>query len=124
VDVAEAARKLYQHTSHVSLSRNDTDDEKCVDGRYPNVDNDKGSNSCMLIGSSEIRKSVKNRKNISPLIGKQLLYDAASGEFHNFLLPPRNSLCAVCGDTPKIRSMDDTKENLRQYAEQASQVIC
>mmetsp|Transcript_30962 Transcript_30962/g.29575 ORF Transcript_30962/g.29575 Transcript_30962/m.29575 type:complete len:535 (-) Transcript_30962:3-1607(-) len=123
VNVAEAARRHYQHTSHVSLSRNDTDDEECVDGnRYLSTDNDKGSNSHKLIGSSQIRKSEKNRKDICPLIGKQLLYDAASGEFHNFLLPPRNSLCAVCGDTPKIRSMDDTKENLRQYAEQASQV--
>lgn len=74
-------------------------------------------------GSPEIRESTEERKDISPLIGKQILYDAASGEFHNFVLPPRNSLCAVCGDAPKIHNMEDSKENLRQYAEQASQVI-
>lgn len=73
--------------------------------------------------SAEIRESTEKRKDISPLIGKQILYDAAAGEFHNFLLPPRNSLCAVCGDDPTIYSMDDSKENLRQYAELASQVI-
>lgn len=73
--------------------------------------------------SAEIGESTEKRRDISPLIGKQILYDAAAGEFHNFVLPPRNSLCAVCGDAPKIHSMDDSKENLRQYAEQASQVV-
>ena len=46
-------------------------------------------------------------KGLRTLVGRQVFYDAAAGEFHNFILPPRNRGCAVCGDAPTIQTMAD-----------------
>ena len=48
------------------------------------------------------------------LVGRQVFYDASAGEFHNFILPPRNLHCAVCGDIPTIRSMAQCGEFLKK----------
>jgi adenylyltransferase and sulfurtransferase len=36
---------------------------------------------------------------VSLLIGRQIYYDGAAGEFHSFSLPPRRRACLSCGDT-------------------------
>jgi molybdopterin/thiamine biosynthesis adenylyltransferase len=74
----------------------------------------------------EIQQNDANseRKNVlSPLIGRQILYDASAGEFHNFSLPPRNRSCKVCGVNPSIRCMADSENNLKQNSERISEVI-
>jgi len=42
----------------------------------------------------------------------QLMYDAFSGQFHSFVLPPRKADCAVCGDWPHIACMADSAASL------------
>jgi molybdopterin/thiamine biosynthesis adenylyltransferase len=74
----------------------------------------------------EIQQNDANpeRKNVfTPLIGRQILYDASAGEFHNFSLPPRNLSCKVCGVNPSIRCMADSENNLKQNSERISEVI-
>lgn len=57
-------------------------------------------------GSSSVKSDLVG-SGLQALVGRQVFYDAASGEFHNFKLPPRNRHCAVCGEEPSIRSMAD-----------------
>lgn len=49
------------------------------------------------------------------LTGRQVFYDAATGDFFTFDLPPRNAQCAVCGDDPSFTSMADTKRFLDDF---------
>ena len=63
--------------------------------------------------SSTIGKSLVG-KDLQTLIGRQVFYDATVGEFYNFILPPRNLHCAVCGDQPTICSMEQCDEFLKK----------
>jgi molybdopterin/thiamine biosynthesis adenylyltransferase/rhodanese-related sulfurtransferase len=54
----------------------------------------------------------KSAAQLKPLLGRQVLYDAVSGEFHTFQLPPRRADCAVCGSCPSIRSMQASAASL------------
>lgn len=60
-----------------------------------------------------VRTNGKSAAQMKPLLGRQVLYDAVSGEFHTFKLPPRNIHCAVCGDQPTITCMEDSKMSLQ-----------
>ena len=67
-------------------------------------------------------RPLRNSQTTSPLIGRQIFYDAAAGEFHNFILPPRNPSCAVCGVGPSIRCMEGTRESLSASAQRMKEV--
>ena len=64
------------------------------------------------------------RKNVfTPLVGRQILYDASAGEFHNFSLPPKNPSCKVCGVEPSIRCMEDSENDLKENSKRISEVL-
>ena len=66
----------------------------------------------------------QSKKSIfTPLIGRQILYDASAGEFHNFSLPPRNPSCKVCGVNPTIRCMADSENILKENSKRISEVF-
>lgn len=60
-----------------------------------------------IIPQTELSRNKANMQMI-PLTGKQILYDASSGEFLNLVLPQRDEECRVCGLNPTITSLDDT----------------
>jgi molybdopterin/thiamine biosynthesis adenylyltransferase/rhodanese-related sulfurtransferase len=66
--------------------------------------------------SKRVKANGKSAAQLKPLLGRQVLYDAVSGEFHTFQLPPRRADCAVCGDCPSIGSMQDSAASLRAGA--------
>jgi hypothetical protein len=108
----------------VLLSRTVIDDVT----REGNVDKQMKLNPGENPQETEDREEIQGsgnpvRKNVfTPLIGRQILYDASAGEFHNFSLPPRNSSCKVCGVDPSIRCMADSGNNLKQNSERISEV--
>lgn len=59
------------------------------------------------------RTNGKGAAQMKPLLGRQVQYDAVSGEFHTFQLPPRNIHCAVCGDNPTVTNMEESKATLQ-----------
>jgi molybdopterin/thiamine biosynthesis adenylyltransferase/rhodanese-related sulfurtransferase len=73
-------------------------------------DSDSGSGS----GNSDNNTKYASRSGMKNIGTKQMFYDARSGSFHSFQLPPRKRTCAVCGDKEhkKIHSMDDTLQSL------------
>ena len=51
------------------------------------------------------------------LCGRQLMFDAFSGQFHSFTLAPRRATCAVCGDVPLILDMEASLASLQPQSE-------
>lgn len=84
-----------------------------------------------IIGSMEAVEAMKlilttessSKSYLSCLTGRQLLYDASTGECFNFDLPAKRANCKVCGEEATIKSMTDTSTLLtesRKLAEEAS----
>ncbi|CAM9461122.1 unnamed protein product, partial [Hapterophycus canaliculatus] len=46
----------------------------------------------------------------SPLVGRLCTYDAQDGSFYTVRLRPRQAACAVCGDSPTVTSMKESKQ--------------
>ena len=65
---------------------------------------------------------LKKTNNFTPLISRQILFDATAGEFHNFNLPPLNPLCAVCGPQSTIFTMKDSGRDLECHMLRLAQV--
>lgn len=65
---------------------------------------------------------LKKKNNFSPLINRQILFDATAGEFHNFNLPPLNPSCAVCGPQSTIFTMEDSGRDLECHMLRLAQV--
>ena len=58
------------------------------------------------------RVNGKSASQLKPLLGRQVMFDAVTGEFHTFQLPPRSSHCAVCGDHPTVTNMAESRATL------------
>jgi adenylyltransferase/sulfurtransferase len=52
--------------------------------------------------------TAHSKSMFTPLIGKQVYYDAITGESTTFELPTKDSACVSCGLAPSILSMSDT----------------
>lgn len=65
----------------------------------------------------------KKKSVFTPLVGRQILYDASAGEFHTFSLPPKNPSCKVCGVDPSIRCMSDSEDNLKVNSKRILEVF-
>ena len=79
--------------------------------------------------SSEFDNSINNctkempkSKSIVPLIGRQILYDASYGEFHNFVLPSKNLKCEICSEFSTIFNMEDSRKSMLDYEEKVKKV--
>jgi hypothetical protein len=71
----------------------------------------------------ETHEHLKNKNNFSPLISRQILFDATAGEFHKFNLPPLDPSCAVCGPQSTIFTMEDSGRDLECHMLRLAQVI-
>ena len=71
---------------------------------------------------SSSHEYLKKKNNFSPLISRQILFDATAGEFHNFNLPPLNPSCAVCGPQSTIFTMEDSGRDLESHMLRLAQV--
>ena len=94
--------------------------ERCKN-QMNNIDKNKNNEENNIENNNyhdgHIDKKIKTTKSpFSSLIGRQIFYDAAAGEFHNFTLPPKRIDCAVCGNNASIKDMNDTRLNLDEYA--------
>eukprot|EP01032_Pedospumella_encystans_P012680 gene12680-14653_t len=58
------------------------------------------------------RVNGKSASQLKPLLGRQVMFDAVTGEFHTFQLPPRSPHCAVCGDHPTVTNMAESRATL------------
>ena len=138
-DVTQAAKEhsdiLKEHSDILKENNKKTEniDENNENEKRDNNDKnnenskcDKNSNDNTSDNNGSALKKIKIKNeinsNISPLIGRQILYDAASGEFHNFILPARNENCAVCGVEAKILNMNDCENDLKSSAAVMEQV--
>ena len=112
--LAEAKRHENQMNNIDNNIDSDNNDKDKNNGEknIENNDNHDGFNN-----DGHIDKKMKTTKSpFSSLIGRQIFYDAAAGEFHNFTLPPKRIDCAVCGINASIKDMNDTRLNLDEYA--------
>ena len=69
----------------------------------------------------QLKTRIKN-KSIVPLVGRQILYDASYGEFHNFVLPSKNLNCEICSEVSTILNMTDSKKNMQDYEDKVKNV--
>lgn len=66
------------------------------------------------------RVNGKSAAQLKPLLGRQVMFDAVTGEFHTFQLPLRSLHCAVCGDHPTVTNMTESRATL----ESSSSSVC
>lgn len=63
-----------------------------------------------LIATQQAMEVIKVVSGVgSPLTQRLLVYDALDCTFRVMKLRPRSAACAVCGDTPSIRTLADTE---------------
>lgn len=89
--------------------------------RRDNSDTADGSTGTSHENVTARRNNGRSAGQLKPLLGRQVMYDGASGEFHTFALPQRRPDCAVCGEHPTILTMADIEAVQRA---QASGKVC
>ncbi len=102
------------------LNENNTDEQKNKKIKFDNFTDDQSSDLDNAINNST--KKVSKSKSIVPLIGRQILYDASYGEFHNFVLPAKNLKCEICSESSTIFDMVDSKRSMLDYEDKVKKV--
>lgn len=98
------------------------ENEKVDENGNGNEIKNKNKNENEEINESSSYEHLKKKNNFSPLISRQILFDATAGEFHNFNLPPLNPSCAVCGPQSTIFTMEDSGRDLECHMLRLAQV--
>jgi adenylyltransferase/sulfurtransferase len=97
----------------------------CYRCMYPKASVSAGCKACSdagvlgpvpgLIGILQAMETVKVLTGLKQAMdNRMLIYEALQTSFLSIKKPSKNELCPVCGSTPTIRTMDDSRANLEQ----------